>query len=95
MPPRSAIIRMTMNTAGQCGKHGRHHSIKTQIELSAKVAGTEMGRMSQIVYHLEERIHWMMKYSQDKDEELQRFRNPPGSWWTDQVKTCKTNDCAC
>ena len=28
--------------------------------------------------------HWMMKYGQDKDEQLQRFRNamPKGSWWT-------------
>ena len=34
--------------------------------------------------------HWMTKYGQDKDEQLQRFRNamPQGSWWTDQVKTC-------
>ena len=36
----------------------------------------------------------MAKYSQDKDEQLQRFRKamPKGSWWTDQVKTCKTID---
>ena len=36
--------------------------------------------------------HWMAKYSQDKDEQLQRFRKamPKGFWWTDQVKTCKT-----
>ena len=35
-----------------------------------------------------------MKYDQDKDEQLQRFRNamPQGSWWTDQVETCKTID---
>ena len=40
--------------------------------------------------------HWMTKYGQDKDEQLQRFRNalPKGSWWTDQVKTCKTIDSA-
>ena len=39
---------------------------------------------------------WMVKYDQDKDEQLQRFRNamPQGSWWTDQVKTCKTIDSA-
>ena len=39
---------------------------------------------------------WMTKYGQDKDEQLQRFRNsmPKGSWWTDQVKTCKTIDSA-
>lgn len=38
--------------------------------------------------------HWMGKYDQDKDEQLQRFRNamPKGSWWTDQVKTCKDID---
>ena len=38
----------------------------------------------------------MTKYGQDKDEQLQRFRNsmPKGSWWTDQVKTCKTIDSA-
>ena len=38
--------------------------------------------------------HWMTKYGRDKDEQLQRFRNalPKGSWWTDQVKTCKTID---
>ena len=30
-----------------------------------------------------------MKCDQDKDEQLQRFRNamPQGSWWTEQVKT--------
>ena len=40
--------------------------------------------------------HWMKKYGQDKDEQLQRFRNamPKGSFWTDQVKTCKTIDSA-
>ena len=40
--------------------------------------------------------HWMAKYGQDKDEQLQRFRNamPKGSWWTDQVKTWKTIDSA-
>ena len=40
--------------------------------------------------------HWMKKYDQDKDEQLQRFRNalPRGSWWSDQVKTCKTIDSA-
>ena len=40
--------------------------------------------------------HWMAKYGQDKDEQLQRFRNamPKGSWWTDQVNTCKTIDSA-
>ncbi|XP_068738909.1 uncharacterized protein [Montipora capricornis] len=40
--------------------------------------------------------HWMTKYDQDKDEQLQRFRNalPRGSWWSDQVKTCKTIDSA-
>ena len=39
---------------------------------------------------------WMVKYDQDKNEKLQRFRNamPQGSWWTDQVKTCKTIDSA-
>ena len=38
--------------------------------------------------------HWMTKYGQDKDEQLQRFRNalPKSSWRTDQVKTCKTID---
>ena len=38
----------------------------------------------------------MKKYGQDKDEQLQRFRNamPKGSFWTDQVKTCKTIDSA-
>lgn len=36
----------------------------------------------------------MSKYDQDKDEQLQRFRKamPKGSWWTDQVKTCKDID---
>ena len=40
--------------------------------------------------------HWMTKYGQDKDEQLQRFRNamPQGSWWTEQVKTSKTIDSA-
>ena len=40
--------------------------------------------------------HWMTKYGQDKDEQLQCFRNvmPQGSWWTDQVKTSKTIDSA-
>ena len=40
--------------------------------------------------------HWMTKYGQDKDEQLQHFRNamPQGSWWTDQVKTSKTIDSA-
>ena len=40
--------------------------------------------------------HWMKKYEQDKDEQLQSFRNafPRGSWWSDQVKTCKTIDSA-
>lgn len=38
--------------------------------------------------------HWMAKYSQDKDEQLQRFRKamPKAFWWTDQVKTCKSID---
>ena len=38
--------------------------------------------------------HWMTKYSQDEDEQLQRFRKamPKGFWWTDQVKTCKSID---
>lgn len=38
--------------------------------------------------------HWMKKYSQDADEQLQRFRKalPRHSWWADQVKTCKTID---
>ena len=38
--------------------------------------------------------HWMIKYSQDEDEQLQRFRKamPKGFWWTDQVKTCKSID---
>lgn len=33
----------------------------------------------------------MSKYGQDKDEQFQRFRKavPKGSWWTEQVKTCK------
>jgi hypothetical protein len=36
--------------------------------------------------------HWMKKYSQDKDEQLQRFRKamPRGFWWTDQIKTCRS-----
>jgi hypothetical protein len=40
--------------------------------------------------------HWMTKYSQYKDEQLQCFRKavPKGFWWTDQVKTCKSIDCA-
>ncbi|KAK3738425.1 hypothetical protein QZH41_005627 [Actinostola sp. cb2023] len=38
--------------------------------------------------------HWMSKYRQDDEEQLQRFRKamPKGSWWTDQVKTCKSID---
>ena len=38
--------------------------------------------------------HWMTKYNQEKEEQLQRFRKamPKGSWWTDQVKTCKNID---
>ena len=38
--------------------------------------------------------HWMKKYAQDEDEQLQRFRKalPSHLWWTDQVKTCKTID---
>ena len=34
----------------------------------------------------------MKKYGQGKEERLQRFRDamPKGSFWTDQVKTCKT-----
>ena len=38
--------------------------------------------------------HWMNKYAQDKDEQLQRFRRamPKEFWWTDQVKTCKSID---
>ena len=33
--------------------------------------------------------HWMKKYAQDEDEQLQRFRKalPSHLWWTDQVKT--------
>lgn len=36
--------------------------------------------------------HAMKKYSQDPDEQLQRFRKamPKNSWWTEQVKTCKS-----
>ena len=38
--------------------------------------------------------HWMAKYGQDNDEQLQRFRKamPKSSFWTDQVKTCKNID---
>jgi hypothetical protein len=34
----------------------------------------------------------MTKYYQNRDEQLQCFRNamPKGFWWTDQVKTCKS-----
>ena len=33
----------------------------------------------------------MVKYGQDEEEQLQRFRKamPKGFFWTDQVKTCK------
>lgn len=35
--------------------------------------------------------HWMKKYNQDDEEQLQRFRKAmPDGWWTDQVKTCKS-----
>ena len=36
----------------------------------------------------------MNKPGQDKDEQLQRFRKamPKGSWWTEQLKTCKNID---
>ena len=36
----------------------------------------------------------MKKHGQDKDEQLQRFRKaiPKGSWWTEQLKTCKNID---
>lgn len=35
--------------------------------------------------------HWMEKYKQDREEQLQRFRKAmPRGWWTDQVKTCKS-----
>ena len=36
----------------------------------------------------------MSKYNQDEEEQLQRFRKalPKGSWWTDQLKTCKNID---
>lgn len=38
--------------------------------------------------------HWMDKYAQNKDKQLQRFRKamPANFWWTDQVKTCKSID---
>ena len=39
--------------------------------------------------------HWMSKYHQDKDEQLQRFRRAmptKGFWWTEQTKTCKSID---
>ena len=38
----------------------------------------------------------MTKYGQDKDEQLQRFRNAmqQRSWWTDQLKTSKIIDSA-
>ena len=38
--------------------------------------------------------HWMTKYSQDEDEQLQCFRKamPKDFWWTDLVKTCKSID---
>ncbi|PFX12669.1 hypothetical protein AWC38_SpisGene23332 [Stylophora pistillata] len=38
--------------------------------------------------------HYMTKYGQDKDEQLQRFRKamPKDFFWTDQVKTCKDVD---
>ena len=35
--------------------------------------------------------HWMEKYKQDEEEQLQRFRKVmPKGWWSDQVKTCKS-----
>ncbi|XP_020893926.1 uncharacterized protein LOC110233025 [Exaiptasia diaphana] len=38
--------------------------------------------------------HSMKKYSQDPDEQLQRFRKamPKQCWWSEQVKTCKSID---
>ena len=32
--------------------------------------------------------HWMVKYNQDEQEQLQRFRKamPKSFWWTDQVR---------
>ena len=40
--------------------------------------------------------HWMNKYSQEREKQLQRFRKalPKGTWWTDRVKTSKSIDCA-
>ena len=36
--------------------------------------------------------YWMKKYKQDKDEQLQRLRKalPNNSFWSDQVRPCKT-----
>ena len=35
--------------------------------------------------------HWMKKYNQDNDEQLQRFRKAlPKNWRSDEVKSCKT-----
>ena len=36
--------------------------------------------------------YWMNKYKQDKDEQLQRLRKalPKNSFWSDQVRPCKT-----
>ena len=35
--------------------------------------------------------HWMEKYKQDGEEQLQRFRKAmPKGWWLDQIKTCKS-----
>ena len=46
-------------------------------------------RKTYATWKIKEFNHWMGKYDQDRDEQLQRFRNamPKGSWWTDQVKT--------
>lgn len=36
--------------------------------------------------------YWMNKYKQDKDEQLQRLQKalPKNSFWSDQVRLCKT-----
>ncbi|CAB4041306.1 uncharacterized protein LOC113669263, partial, partial [Paramuricea clavata] len=82
----SAVLKMTetMSTGSKPSKSGLERLSVPSWDGSRRMYPTWRKEFN----------HWMKKYAQDEDEQLQRFRKalPSHLWWTDQVKTCRTID---
>ena len=75
--------------------NGRKYGIKTARKCLERLPAPSWdGSRKAYLTWKKEFQHWMKKHGQDKDEQLQRFRKaiPKGSWWTEQLKTCKNID---